>query len=121
MDDPARQELRAAVQQETGIPGALTDEIVEALKGADAWGSLLQVDAAVEKAIREYEAPVQGQLLEGKEQDSGALKLAESSGVRAILLENLEDFLTRRTRSDDLGLRLRGGAVGRGIPGALDG
>jgi len=48
VDDEARQALREAVEATTGIPGALTDEIVAALAGADAWGSLLQVDGVVD-------------------------------------------------------------------------
>ncbi len=120
VDDPARVELRAAVEAETGIPGALTDEIVEALKGADAWGSLLQVDWAVEVAIGEYEKglqkAVQGNLLESELQPERALpSLGEGPEVRAILLAKLEAFLTRCTRSDDLGLRLRGEQLAAGV------
>ncbi|MEL6352960.1 MAG: BREX-6 system adenine-specific DNA-methyltransferase PglX [Cyanobacteria bacterium J06627_28] len=112
VDDPARVELRVAVAAETGIPGSLTDEIVEALKGADAWGSLLQVDAAVEEAI---ERPVQESLLEQKEQSERSGAGAERTDAKAVLLEKLEDFLTRRTRSDDLGLRLRGEQLAAGV------
>lgn len=119
VDDPARQELRAAVEKETGIPGALTDEIVEALKGADAWGSLLQVDAAVEKAIEQYqreaEKPVQTSLLAGKERAVGAGSSDFSSGAKEILLGKIEGFLTKRTRSNDLGLRLRGEQLAVGV------
>ena len=54
-DDPARQELRRQVYETTGIPEALTNQIMEALQGADQWGSLLKVDRAVEAAIAAYE------------------------------------------------------------------
>ncbi len=54
-DDPALVELRQAVTASTGIPEALTNQIVQGLKGADAWGSLLKVDDAVDGAIASYE------------------------------------------------------------------
>jgi hypothetical protein len=53
--DPALVELRQSVEQETGIPGALTDTLVHALRGADHLGSLLKVDKAVEAALDEHE------------------------------------------------------------------
>ena len=120
VDDPAREDLRRAVQAQTGIPGALTDEIVEALKGADAWGSLLQVDNAVDRAIRKYEKDTQIGLLENKKTPSNSPlllsgKQREGPGVRAALLEKLEDFLTRYTHSDDLGLRLKGEQLAVGV------
>ena len=116
VDDPAREDLRRAVQAQTGIPGALTDEIVEALKGADAWGSLLQVDGAVDRAIREYEKGGQRSLLENEKTPSNApLPKGEGPRVRAALLGKLEDFLTRYTHSDDLGLRLKGEQLAAGV------
>jgi hypothetical protein len=54
-DDPALVELRREVERETGIPGALTDTLVEALRGADHLGSLLRVDEAVEEALDAHE------------------------------------------------------------------
>jgi len=54
-DDPALVELRQAVTASTGIPEELTNQIVQGLKGADAWGSLLKVDDAVDGAIASYE------------------------------------------------------------------
>ena len=54
-DDPALVELRLEVERETGIPGALTDTIVHALRGADHLGSLLKVDRAVDQAIEAHE------------------------------------------------------------------
>ena len=120
VDDPAREELRAAVQRDTGIPGALTDEIVEALKGADAWGSLLQIDRAVDEAIARYEESaekvVQPSLLGGAAQvKAQALSLTGKATKKTVLLSKLESFLTRRTRSDDLGLRLKGAQLAAGV------
>jgi hypothetical protein len=54
-DDPALVELCQAVTASTGIPEELTNQIVQGLKGADAWGSLLKVDDAVDGAIASYE------------------------------------------------------------------
>ena len=63
-DDPALVELQREVQEATGIPAELTNQIVQALKGADQWGSLLKIDREVERAIAQYEKsllrPVQG-------------------------------------------------------------
>ena len=120
VDDPAREELRAVVQRDTGIPGSLTDEIVEALKGADAWGSLLQIDRAVDEAIARYEESaekvVQPSLLGGAAQvREQALSLTGKETKKTVLLSKLESFLTRRTRSDDLGLRLRGEQLAAGV------
>jgi hypothetical protein len=48
-NDPALVELRQQVTEATGIPEELTNQIVQALKGADQWGSLLKIDREVEK------------------------------------------------------------------------
>ncbi|ESA32468.1 n6-adenine-specific dna methylase [Leptolyngbya sp. Heron Island J] len=123
-NDPARQELRQAVEESTGIPAKLTDEIVEALSGADAWGSLLRVDDAVNKAIGGYEKslekPVQletdsiGQVVEEKETNK-SLSGIKAKDIRGFLLAKLETFLSRCTRSDDLGLRLKGEQLAAGV------
>jgi restriction-modification enzyme MmeI-like protein len=55
-DDPALVELRREVERETGIPGALTDTLIHALRGADHLGSLLKVDMAVDEALERHEA-----------------------------------------------------------------
>ncbi len=115
VDDEARQALRVAVQETTGIPGALTDEIVAALAGADAWGSLLQIDGVVDEAIATYEKPIQSSLLESNNPSNSLLPRGEGLGMRAILLEQLETFLASRTRSDDLGLRLKGEQLAAGV------
>ena len=55
-DDPALVELRREVERETGIPGALTDTLIHALRGADHLGSLLKVGTAVDEALERHEA-----------------------------------------------------------------
>lgn len=124
-DDPALVELRQEVTASTGIPEELTNQIVQGLKGADAWGSLLKVDDEVDRAIAEYEQQLykQGELFapdsEGaKDQetvDENAPAPREDKTTRDILIEKLERFLTLRTRGDDLGLRLRGEQLAAGV------
>ena len=104
------------VEATTGIPGALTDEIVAALAGADAWGSLLQVDGVVDEAIAAYEKPMQTSLIEDNLSNAPLLLGSRKGlGMRALLLEQLETFLASRTRSDDLGLRLKGEQLAAGV------
>src|SRR5262249_34131105 len=108
-DDPALVELRRQVEEETGIPGELTDAIVHALQGADHLGSLLKVDAAVEEAITRYEesfdlpfVPVQGSLF-GEAPSAQQLLAFDRDAARAGVLERLEAFLSQHTGGDDLG------------------
>src|SRR5690606_24378539 len=42
-NDPSLVDLRRVIEEETGIPGRLTMQIVEALRGADHLGSLLKI------------------------------------------------------------------------------
>lgn len=118
-DDPALVELRRVVERETGIPGELTDQIVAALRGADHLGSLLKIDAAVDQALAEYEdglsaaEPAQAEFFE-------AFPEARRKGIplevaKANLLGRLETFLSLHSRGDDLGLRLRGEQLAKGV------
>lgn len=118
-DDPALVELRRTVEQETGIPGKLTDTVVQALRGADHLGSLLKVNRVVEEALAQFEGelgktqPSQGDLFAGFPQaERTRMGRAEA---QATLLDRLETFLTRHTRGDDLGLRLRGEQLAAGV------
>jgi hypothetical protein len=110
-NDPALVELRQQVTEATGIPEELTNQIVQALKGADQWGSLLKIDREVEKAIAYYEQnlarPVQGNLFAEESALDPRPPIPASPNRKDILLEKLEQFLSRRTSGDDLGLRLR--------------
>lgn len=118
-DDPALVELRAEVERETGIPAKLTDQIVQALAGADHLGSLLKVDAAVDETLRAHEAelgiaqPDQGSLFDGF--GERRREPVAAATAKAGLVERLERFLARRGAADDLGLRLRGEQLARGI------
>ena len=120
-DDPALVELRRVVAEETGIPADLTNSIVHALSGADHLGSLLKVDTAVEDAIRQHEIrygiekPTRQKKMfvdDMAEQKSLPFKRED---VKASVLERLEEFLTRHSTGDDLGLRLRGEQLAAGV------
>jgi Eco57I restriction-modification methylase len=131
-DDPALVELRRAVEQETGIPGGVTDTLVRALRGADHLGSLLKVDKAVEEALDECESKlgrvVPEQLeLPGKPAEKRDRKAISREQARATLVGRIEQFLGKHTSADDLGLRLRGEQLAAGVrfirmvhPGSYD-
>jgi hypothetical protein len=118
-NDPALVELRQQVTEATGIPEELTNQIVQALKGADQWGSLLKIDREVEEAIAYYEQnlarPVQGNLFAEESALDPRPPTLTSPNRKDILLEKLEQFLSRRTSGDDLGLRLRGEQLTAGV------
>jgi hypothetical protein len=119
-EDPALVELRREVEHETGVPGELTDMIVQSLRGADHLGSLLKVDAAVEEAWSKLEAelgrvlPQQGDLYMGFAEKRERVPL-EKREARESLLGRLERFLAQHTGGDDLGLRLRGEQLAAGV------
>lgn len=116
-DDPALVELRAEVERETGIPEALTQQVVEALRGADHLGSLLKVDAVIEEAIREHElsaaVPSQGDLYDGY--GEAQRRPIEADAAKASVIGRLHTFLEAHGGHDDLGLRLKGEQLARGV------
>ncbi|MBN3868765.1 MAG: BREX-6 system adenine-specific DNA-methyltransferase PglX [Nostoc sp. JL33] len=115
-DDPALVELRREVTEATGIPEKLTNQIVYALQGADHLGTLLKVDTAVDAAISEYESQfqqaVQGNIFAGFGEQKPDFNFQQT---KASLLDKLEQFLSRCSSGDDLGLRLRGEQLAAGI------
>lgn len=115
-DDPALVELRREVTEATGIPEKLTNQIVYAMRGADYLGTLLKVDTAVDAAISEYESQfqqaVQGNIFAGFGEQKPDFNFQQT---KASLLDKLEQFLSRCTSGDDLGLRLRGEQLAAGI------
>ena len=119
-DDPALVELRREVERETGIPGALTDALIDALKGADYLGSLLKIDSAVDTALQEMEGqlgrvkPAQGDLMTGFPAEQQRLTMSVDA-AKESLLSRLEGFLSKHSSGDDLGLRLRGEQLATGV------
>ncbi|MCR9202527.1 MAG: BREX-6 system adenine-specific DNA-methyltransferase PglX [Planctomycetaceae bacterium] len=120
-DDAALVQLRQVVADETGILEDLTNGIVRALQGADHLGSLLKVDAAIGQAIDDLQTSL------GIEHQADRVLLApdgtqtitsgglDRDATKAGLLQALEDFLQRHTRSDELGLRLSGEQLAAGV------
>ena len=119
-DDPALVELRRVVELETGIPGALTDTLIHALRGADHLGSLLKVGTAVDQALQQHDAAMgravheQGDLFVDFQPEQQRVLIGRDE-AKATLLDRLEGFLAKHTGGDDLGLRLRGEQLTAGV------
>jgi hypothetical protein len=119
-NDPALVELRKVVERETGVPASLTDTVVHALHGADHLGSLLKVEVAVEHALASYADELsrplseQGGLFTGFAANQQRLAMSASEAKEVVVLR-LEEFLARHSRSEDLGLRLRGEQLAAGV------
>ena len=123
-DDPALVELRRDIEAETGISAEFTHKILEALKGADHLGSLLKIDQAVDAAIEQQERRIatsspQGQQVQpdlfGAAPPVQAVMDFSVAEARTDLQELLEQFLTRHSSANDLGLRLHGKQLAAGV------
>ena len=120
-NDPALVELRRAVEEETGIPANLTNQIIEALQGADHLGSLLKVDTALDEAISQYEKDLgwENNAMQLKMFPDGRMEQEKlpfgKERVKANLLSEIETFLSKLVSGNDLGLRLRGEELAAGI------
>ncbi len=123
-DDPALVELRSEIKSETGIDGEFTSQILEALRGADHLGSLLKIDQAVDAAIEQQERRIKAQRpkvqqvpldLSGEALPAQAETVFSAAESRADLQELLEQFLTRHSSANDLGLRLHGEQLAAGV------
>lgn len=119
-DDPALTELRDEIEREAGIPPLLTDTIIHALRGADHLGSLLKIDTAVEDALNQLEwvdtrtATTQSDMF-GQVRPTQTRLLTERAATRQTVLDRIDAFLDQHSRSDDLGLRLRGEQLAAGV------
>ncbi|TVP98543.1 MAG: BREX-6 system adenine-specific DNA-methyltransferase PglX, partial [Planctomycetaceae bacterium] len=120
-DDPALVELRSVVEKETGMPAELTDTIVQALRGADHLGSLLQIDKAVDQAIEKHETELATRPLVWQRDLFGTPIIQQrridfdAIATRRSLLDGLDVFLSRHTSGEDLGLRTRGEQLAAGV------
>jgi hypothetical protein len=123
-DDPALVELRSDIEAETGIAGEFTTQILQALRGADHLGSLLKIDRAVDSAIAQQERrlkmlrakalQVQADLFGGALPVQSEMDFS-ADDARADLQVLLEQFLSRHSSADDLGLRLHGEQLAAGV------
>lgn len=118
-DDPALTELRSDIEVETGISGEFTTQILQALRGADHLGSLLKIDQAVDAAIDQQERrvkalQVQADLFGGAPPVQVEMDFSATE-ARADLQQHLEQFLSRHSRANDLGLRLHGEQLAAGV------
>jgi hypothetical protein len=120
-NDPSLVELRRVIEAETGIPGKLTMQIVESLKGADHLGSLLRIDQAIEAAIVAYEEEigwknkvVQINLFPDGTKETKPRPISREWATTGVL-SALENFLSRHTSSEELGLRLAGEQLAAGV------
>jgi hypothetical protein len=121
-DDPALDELRRDLEDEASIPAALTDQIVHALRGADHLGSLLQVGAAVERALEENESSAINKAIKSRSQRATPAPskrrrrlTIERDQQRESVMARLDQFLAHHSTGDDLGLRLRGEQLAAGV------
>jgi hypothetical protein len=116
-DDPALVQLRRELKDEAGIPEELTRRLVSSLAGVDHLGTLLKVDGAVEEALRATELQFerthgQGDFFAGFQQQQVRLSVGEA---KATVLDKIEQFLSRHSGSEDLGLRLDGEQLAAGV------
>ena len=116
-DDPAVVLLRKDLKDQAGIPEELTAKLLTSLAGVDYLGSLLKVDAAVEDAIKNVELTFerghgQGSLFDGFPAQQVKLSLGEA---KATILDKLQQFLAKHSKSEDLGLRLDGEQLAAGV------
>jgi len=116
-DDPALVELRQEVEAETGISADFTNQMLQALQGADHLGSLLKIDQAVDAAIEKQEGRLNELRAKAHQIQpdlfGGAPPLQEefdfsATEARTSLQELLNQFLVRHSTGGDLGIRLRG-------------
>jgi Eco57I restriction endonuclease. len=123
-DDPALVELRSDIEAETGISGEFTSQILQALRGADHLGSLLKIDQAVDatieqqerrlKALRTKTKQVQPDLFDGTPPTQAEMDFSATE-ARADLQHLLEQFLSRHSSANDLGLRLHSEQLAAGV------
>jgi hypothetical protein len=116
-DDPAVVLLRRDLKDEVGIPEELTNKLLSGLAGVDYLGSVLKVDAAVEKALESVELEFersqgQGDLFRGFPAQQVKLTLGEA---KASILDKLEMFLSKHSTAGDLGIRLDGEEFAAGV------
>jgi hypothetical protein len=122
-DDPALSELRSDIQVETGISSEFTNQILQALRGADFLGSLLMNGDAIEAAIQLQEEkiawlkrPMQKEILleTGAALDEKNIEFSSLEARSAIQI-SLRQCLSAHSGPNELGLRLHGQQLSSGV------
>ena len=123
-DDPALVELQADIQDETQISKDFTRQILQALRGADHIGSLLKIDQAVEATIAQQERRLNELRTKAHQIQTDLFGRAPPvqeemdfsvTEARTNLQDLLEQFLSRHSSANDLGLRLHGEQLAAGV------
>lgn len=124
LDDPVLLKLAEDIEAETKIPKSFTSCLLEGLRGADHLGSLLKIDHAVEEVIEQQEKRLEQLRVRGRQLDAikdgisppQEAELAFSANdARATIQDLLDQFLSRHSSGDDLGLRLHGEQLSAGV------
>lgn len=117
-DDPAIVELKKKIAKETAIPQELTQTIIDALNNADYLGTLLQINEQIEHLIVEHVQKIDfhpdEQLLLFDTPTQQKVKV-DFGKAKRVLLRRLQEFLSKHTRGNDLGLHLRGRQLAVGL------
>lgn len=125
--DPGLVKLEEDIERETGIPPAVTREIIKTLAGVDHLGSLLRVGDAIDKALEAQRGAFSRQLSQAElftSSESAAqserrrgppVEPLSKDVAKKIVLKRIEGFLSRHATGEDLGLRLRGQQLSAGL------
>ena len=107
------------MERDTGIPAELTQQLIDALAGADHLGSLLKIDAAVDEALANCELFLnRSERAQGDPYSEDRKDRRLSTGVeeaKATMLSRLELFLHAHSHGEDLGLKLKGEQLAAGV------
>ncbi|WP_419174436.1 BREX-1 system adenine-specific DNA-methyltransferase PglX [Desulfosediminicola sp.] len=99
-DDPAIVEFIEILEDELGLNKNISLEIINALKGAEYLGSLLQVEKEIERIVRIYRL------------DTSALDVKE---VQEKIFQALANFIQNHDQGEDLGVRSLAEQMGKGL------
>lgn len=99
-DDPAILRFVKILEEELGLHQKISLEIINALKGAEYLGSLLQVDKEIERIVRTYRL------------DTAAADIKE---VQEKIFLILTDFIRDHNQGEDLGVKTLAEQMGKGL------
>ena len=99
-DHPAIVEFVEVLEKELGLPKSVSLEIINALKGADYLGSLLQVDKEIERIVNYYDAFTMAK---------------DINEVQKQVFQALTTFIRDHDQGEDLGLKSLAEQMGKGL------